>query len=416
LKPVVSIAVAFLALAGDLVIAGGPSPKRDGYVVDKMRADVSCLPLWENTETSYHSFRIPSIIVTTKGTALAFCEGRGAHGDSGNIDLIMKRSPDSGRTWSKQSVVWNDGENTCGNPCPVVEKKTGRVILLMTWNHGADHGGDIKAKTGRDTRRPYVAYSDDDGLTWSKPKDISQSAKDPAWGWYATGPGFAVQLKSAKYKGRIIIPANHSYDTDNSEHQSDGGYGYGAHVLISDDGGKQWRMSAPIRPHCNESQVVELSDGTLMMNMRSYDRMHCRSYACSDDGGETWSDVRQALQLVEPTNQGSIIKFGKYQGKTMYLFSNAASVGIRAAMSVKASFDECASWSNMKLVSGERAQYSCLTILPNGNIGLLYEIGGSDWDDLGIRFVSFPADALFKPGSLLDKDPHGYGFEPVLWD
>jgi sialidase-1 len=161
---------------------------------------------------------------------------------------------------------------------------------------------------------------------------------------------------------------------------------------------------------------VELSDGTLMMNMRSYNRMHCRAVATSHDGGETWSNVRQALQLVEPTCQGSIIKFGAYQGKVLYLFSNPASVGVRAAMSVKASFDECASWSNMKLVSGERAQYSCLTVLPDGNIGLLYEIGGSDWDDLGLRFVSFSADELFGPGSLLDKDPHGYGFEPVLWD
>jgi sialidase-1 len=380
------------------------------------QADVFSLPVWENTETSYHNFRIPSVIVSTKGTVLAFCEGRGAHGDSGNIDLIMKRSTDNGQTWSEQAVVWSDGENTCGNPCPVVDEETGRITLLMTWNHGESHEDNIMADTALDTRRPYVCYSDDDGLTWSKPKDIAKQAKVPEWGWYATGPGFGIQLKSEKYKGRIIIPANHSYDTDDVELQIDGGQGYGAHVLISDDGGEAWRMSEPIRPNCNESQVVELSDGTLMMNMRSYSGLHCRAYSYSYDGGETWSEVRQALQLVEPRNQGSIIKFGEYQDKTMYLFSNAASVATRAAMSVKASFDDCTSWSNMKLVSGERAQYSCLTVLPNGNVGLLYEIGGSDWSDLGIRFISFPADELFKPGPLLDNDPQGYGFEPVLQD
>src|SRR5699024_3028135 len=125
--------------------------------------------LWQEDQGGYDSYRIPSLIVTTKGTLLAFAEGREEHGDAGDIDLLLKRSFDNGKTWTEPQVVWDDSENTYGNPTAVVDEKTGRIFLFSTWNLGRDTEKKIITKTSDDTRRPYVMYSDDDGKTWSKP-------------------------------------------------------------------------------------------------------------------------------------------------------------------------------------------------------------------------------------------------------
>lgn len=364
---------------------------------------VKPVTVWQQSDSNYGMFRIPSIIVTRKGTVLAFAEGREGQGDAGDIDLVLKRSTDNGKTWSKHIVVWDDGKNTCGNPCAVVDQITGRILLMMTWNSG-DYGEDeIIKKNVDDTRRPYITYSDDDGLTWSTPVDLTKTCKNPDWGWYATGPGVGIQLKSDKYKNRLVIPANHSYTTTNEKEQVAGeGRGYGSHVLLSDDGGASWRMSTPITPGCNESQVVELSDGRLMMNMRSYNGLPCRAIACSEDGGETWSQVKHAIQLADEQCQASIIQYGSYNGKKLYLFSNPGNPWDRYYMTIRASFDDCKTWSNAKLIFAGPSAYSCLTVLPDGNIGLLFE-GGNKFRYASIIFVSMDPDQLFKPGTLLNN-------------
>src|SRR5215212_7644444 len=123
----------------------------------------------------YHTYRIPSVIVTPKGTVLAFCEGRKAgRGDAGNIDLLLRRSTDGGKTWGKAQVVWDDGDNTCGNPCPVVDAKTGTVWLLLTHNFGKDTQSKIVAGTGQGTRTVWVTRSTDDGATWAAPIEITK--------------------------------------------------------------------------------------------------------------------------------------------------------------------------------------------------------------------------------------------------
>jgi len=357
------------------------------------------IPVWQNSDPSYDNFRIPSIIVTQKGTVLAFAEGRSNDSDGGDIDLLVKRSTDNGKTWSKQLVVWDDKDNTCGNPCPVIDKTTGRIILFMTWNPGTSD--EAKAVAGR---RPHMCYSDDDGLSWSKPVDLTLTCKDPTWLWYATGPGIAIQLKSEKYKNRIVIPANHSYPTNNKDEKvAWGDYGYGAHVLLSDDGGATWRKSESITPGCNESQVIELSDGRLMMNMRSYNGFSSRAISYSEDGGETWSDIQHALQLADEQCQASIIEYGSYDGKKMYLFSNPGNPWDRVYMTIRTSFDDCDTWSNSKLIFAGPSSYSCMTVLPDGNIGLLFE-GGKDFRYESLTFVSIHPDELFMPGTLLKSD------------
>jgi sialidase-1 len=350
--------------------------------------------LWKQVTGKYINYRIPSVIVTAKGSVLAFCEGREA-GDSGDIDILMKRSTDNGKTWGSETIVWNDGANTCGNPCPVSDAETGRIWLFLTWNNGKDPESKIINKTSTDTRKPYLCYSDDDGLTWSVPVNMEASLKDPMWGWYATGPGIGIEVKNGKYKGRLIIPANHSYD-DPAGKVCNGPYSYGSHVLFSADHGKTWKMGQQIKPCCNESQVTELMDGTLVMNMRSYNGKYCRAVSLSTDGGETWTEIRHDLQLVESICQASILNYGNYKGKQLHLFSNPAVPSGRSHMTVKASFDNCVSWSTSKLIYAGPSAYSCLTRLKNGRIGLFYECGQvSPYEKL--QFISFPVNELFMP-------------------
>lgn len=355
--------------------------------------------LWQNGTGDYKNYRIPSIVVTLKGTLLAFCEGREA-GDTGDINILLKRSFDNGLSWSKERIVWDDKNNTCGNPCPVVDRQSGRIWLFLTWNLGTDGEGKIIRKESESTRKPFLCFSDDDGNTWSKPVDLSTTCKNKEWGWYATGPGIGIQLESKKYKNRMVIPANHSYD-DPDGNISGGPFGYGSHVLLSDDGGKNWRKSHPIRPGCNESQVVELSDGSLLMNMRSYNIKHSRAVSISKDGGETWSEIKHDQQLVESRCQAAILEYGDYEGKRLYLFSNPAVPNGRDHITIKTSFDDCQSWPNSKLIHEGPSAYSCMAKLPNGIMGLLFEYGeGEQYDK--IRFVTFSADELFKPGVLID--------------
>ena len=320
----------------------------------------------------YHTYRIPSVIVTKTGTLLAFCEGRkSARGDSGDIDLLMKRSTDGGKTWSARQVIWDDGGNTCGNPCPVVDQETGTIWMLNTWNLGSDRESRIVAGTSRDTRRVLVYRSKDDGKTWSKPMEITRTAKRPEWGWYATGPGVGIQLRRGARKGRLVIPCDNS-SLKYPDHK------YASHAVFSDDGGETWKLSREIRPACNECQVVELTDGTLMMNMRSYSGKGCRAVATSSDGGQTWSKIRHAADLPESVCQASFLRYSALDAagrKNRLLFSNPAVTRGRTRMTVRVSYDEGRTWPVSRLLHAGPAAYSCLTRLPNGDVGCLYEAG-----------------------------------------
>jgi sialidase-1 len=381
----------FLIIFLFLVVGCSQTEKHENAVLVK--------ELWSKENISHNNYRIPSMVVSQQNTLLAFAEGREG-GDSGDIDILLKRSTDNGISWGQQIIVWDDSDNSCGNPCPVIDRNTGRIILFMTWNLGTDIEHQIIRKESENTRIPYMTYSDDDGITWSEPKNLLDSAKDKDWGWFATGPGIGIQLESEKYKGRLVIPCNYSYtEPDNIERD---GFEYGSLTLFSDNGGVSWQRSEMITPAVNESQVVELSNGTLIMNMRSYSGKSCRAISYSYDGGETWSEVRNNPQLVESVCQGSIISFGNFEDKNLYLFSNPAVAFNRTHMTIKTSFDECVNWSNSKLIYSGPSAYSCLTKLPNGNIGLFFECGEQSPYEKMI-FVSIEPKELFTSDVVVNS-------------
>ncbi|MCC5939440.1 MAG: exo-alpha-sialidase [Lunatimonas sp.] len=334
--------------------------------------------LFVNGTYGYHTFRIPSLIVTRQGSVIAFAEGRkNDQSDTGDIDLVMRRSTDGGETWGPLTVIWDDGDNVCGNPTAVVDLETGLIWLLLTWNRGDDHERDIIRGQSKDTRRVFITHSGDDGLTWATPTDVTAATKDPSWGWYATGPGMGVQLQHGPHRGRLVIPANHSY-TDSDGKIAGGGFEYGAHSIFSDDHGKTWQMGGLIQPKMNESQLVELGggSGTLLINMRSYYGKNRRAQALSDDGGLSWTDAVEAVDLVEPVCQAAIIRYPLKSAPNgeVLLFSNPASTK-REQMEIKVSKDDGRSWKTWVRLYDGPAAYSALAVLPSGEVLCLYEKG-----------------------------------------
>ncbi|GAB2789875.1 sialidase family protein [Rhabdobacter roseus] len=372
-----------------------------GFITLYCLPAVGQVPLFQAGEGAYKSYRIPALLSTPQGTLLAFCEGRqdGA-GDAGNIDILLKRSTDGGSTWSEQRVLWDDGPNTCGNPCPVLDEATGTIWLLLTHNLGHDHEADIIKKTSQGTRTVWAMKSDDDGLSWSAPLDITQTTKKPEWGWYATGPGVGIQLRHGPHQGRLVIPCDFSYD-DPKGTLRNGPYEYGAHVIYSDDHGQSWQLGGSITPKMNECQVVELADGngTLLMNMRSYLGRARRAQALSYDGGLSWTAPEDAPELVEPVCQAALLRYAWPRGrkkKSTLLFLNPASTTKRRHLTLRASFDEGKTWPRLQTLHSGPSAYSSLAVLPRGYIACLYEAGTkSPYETIVFQAIS-PKD-FFKP-------------------
>lgn len=327
----------------------------------------------------YHTYRIPALVVSDEGTVLAFCEGRTHNArDHGDIDMMLRRSTDNGETWERMQLVYDedvaeaargDGEAppwaaediTIGNPCPVVDRSTGRIWLPFC----------------RDNDDVFVTFSDDDGLTWAEPRMITASVKPADWGWYATGPGVGIQLRRGPHAGRLVIPCDHRERVDGESVMF-------SHVFYSDDHGQTWRLGGSVAQHTDESQVVELTDGSLMINCRNYwgrsggrpDRGGMRAIARSTDGGESWGELRFDDALIEPVCQASFIRYSAEDrdgDRNRLLFSNPASRHSRTQMTMRLSYDEGQTWPVSRLVHPGSAAYSCLAALPDGRIGLLYE-------------------------------------------
>jgi sialidase-1 len=335
-------------------------------------------------EGGYNTYRIPSLIATARGSLLAFAEGRrGSSSDAGNIDLLFRRSSDLGHGWGPVQTVWDEGPNTCGNPCPVIDRETGAIWLLMTWNRGDDTEADIIAKRSKDTRRVYVTSSTDDGVSWTKPLEITSLVKSGNWTWYATGPGAGIQMEHGLHKGRLVIPCDHI--EAETRH-------YYSHVIFSDDHGLNWKLGGSTPRHqVNECEVVEVSGGRLLLNMRNYDpAKRTRQQAVSEDGGMTWMEQRHVPELVEPICQASIRGFAwpGNANRNVILFSNPASIR-REALTVRASYDDGQTWPVSRLVDARPSAYSCLARLPDGSSGLLYEAGEKSPYET-IVYVRFP--------------------------
>jgi sialidase-1 len=338
--------------------------------------------IFRGGEAGYQCFRIPAIVTSGKGTLLAFAEGRKNNsGDAGDIDLVVKRSSDGGKTWSELSVIWDDDANTCGNPAPVVDQKTGKIILLSTWNLGTDHERQIIDGNSKDTRRIFILTSTDDGKSWSKSREITSDVKKPDWTWYATGPCNGIQMRSGKFNARLVIPCDHI---------EAGSKKYFSHTICSDDGGLTWKLGGTTpTDQVNECSVAELPKGKLLLNMRNYNSTRVRQTSLSTDGGDTWSDLKGDNTLIEPVCQASLIWYNHRGRKPFLAFSNPASQKARANMTVRISYNKGKSWKLKTVLYEGPSAYSNLIVLPNGNLACFYEAGVKNPYE-GIVFQEIP--------------------------
>jgi hypothetical protein len=331
----------------------------------------------------YHTFRIPAIVSGTNGTLLAFAEGRkNSASDTGDIDLVLKRSFDRGLTWGPLQLVGDDGANTIGNPTPIVDLMTGKILLLTTRNDGKVTETQVRAGEAKD-RRVFIQESADCGATWSAPREITSETKRSNWRWYATGPVHGIQLARGAHAGRLIAPCDHT--TTNSA----GWSACGSHLLYSDDHGLSWLVGADESPNNgtinpNECAAVELTDGRIYVLARNQNGRATgnRAIGYSGDAGKTFeAPFAINSSLVSPVVQGSLLRYSALdQGGDVnrILFAAPGDPAKRTGMTVRSSFDEARSWNSGKVIYRGPSAYSDLVKLPGGQIGLLYESGGNN--------------------------------------
>ena len=343
---------------------------------DQCWADPNSLPdrtdlvdVFVPDEDGYPAIRIPAIVSTKLGTLLAFAEGRQG-GDHSENDIIMKRSTDAGRTWGHLIVINDQGALALNNPQPVV-LDSGRVLLMYQRSKLGEH----KAATGFGPNAyfTFTQYSDDDGLTWSTPIDVSQGTKrEKDVTSVASGPGIGIVLRRSEHKGRIVMPFNQGPFGD-----------WRVYAVFSDDLGATWQMgdvaAGDSKGHGNEVQMVELADGRIMLNARTQgsDGTKHRKIAWSDDGGQTWSPLQTDNNLIDPVCQASILRYSwPENGESQILFCNPASQTKRENGVLKLSKDEGKTWSQHSTIYPGEFAYSCLTKLDNRRIGVLFERDG----------------------------------------
>ncbi len=321
----------------------------------------------------YHTFRIPSVVVTQRGAVLAFCEGRATRADHAQNDIVLKRSTDGGRTWGPLQIVAEDGRNALLNPCAVVVRETGRVILMIQrYPEGVHTNKTVPGYEGDRICRTFLITSDDDGRTWMKPREITRMVKRPTEVTATpVGPGIGIQLRRGKHAGRILMPfVNQIWPRRK------------VCAVFSDDLGRTWTWGewAPedSKGAGAEVALVELADGSVMMNTRSTGGNKRRKVATSTDGGVTWSPLLDDPALIEPQCQGTILRYSDpLDGReSRILFANPVSQEGRENGTVRLSLDEGKTWPVSRVLYPGAYAYSCLTVLPEGTIGCLFERDG----------------------------------------
>jgi sialidase-1 len=342
--------------------------------------------IYRQNSEGYPIFRIPAMVTTKAGTLLCFCEGRSSYDDNGNIDMVVKRSEDLGKTWSPLLKIADAGDDRYGNPVPVV-LESGRVLLVFGWS----------VASSASSSKVYVCHSDDDGLRWSSPKEITSQVKTSSRSRYQTGPVHGIVKQLAPNKGRIVIPV---YGTSSD--------GKPSGVFYSDDNGESWHPGGSVNySKGGEPTVAELGDGSIMLNMRDNDENPYRFQALSSDGGITWSEPA-ATTLIEPTGcQGALLTFdfGSSASTTTLLFSDPNNTSSRRHGSVKMSTNGGATWKYMFLYTAQTGDamysaYSDLCIVKDDIIGIAYESGYKN--SAGIKFRSIRKKEISTPYTAQD--------------
>lgn len=319
--------------------------------------------LFRQGDNGVHSYRIPALIETRSGTLIAIADARqdSAHDLPARISLVMRRSFDRGKTWSPAATIIKAANGGVGDASLLLDRETGRVWCFHAY--GPPGIGFFESKpgerTGPHTLQWHAVHSDDDGVTWSEPVDLTPQVKDPAWrGMFATS-GTDVQTR----RGRFLVPMV----------VRDAQGAICSRNAYSDDHGRTWKIGQPAAPGTDESHNVELKDGVVLQNMRNG---KTRAIARSKDGGITLQPTEHDSALIDASCNAGITGY-THDGKNVLIFTNAASTK-RENLTVKLSYDGGRTWPAARTIQAGPAAYSTVIPLHDGSIGVLYERGEKD--------------------------------------
>ncbi|MCP3917649.1 MAG: exo-alpha-sialidase [bacterium] len=331
--------------------------------------------VFHSGQDGYASFRIPALCVTGEGTVLAFCEGRVRPNDHAENDIVLRRSTDGGVQFGPLQVVAADGANSLNNPQVIVVQggeHAGRILLVYQRYPAGVHEREVVAGY-EDERacRCFLTTSDDEGATWSEPREITRGVKRPERVTsIAGGPGIGIQLRHGLHAGRIVMPFN------------EGPFGdWRVYAAFSDDVGETWSYgdAAPEGSpgHGNEVQMVELVDGSILLNSRSHGGARLRKTAVSTDGGASWTPLVDETQLPEPQCMASVLRYTDPADgeRSRILYAGPGPNGRRKGR-ILLSYTEGQTWTEAVDVYRGGFAYSCLGVLPDRAIGCLFERDG----------------------------------------
>lgn len=345
-----------------------------------------------------HTFRIPGLATTNEGTLIGVYDARNrGSGDlPGDIDVGMSRSTDGGRTWEPMKVIMDMGDDPewnydgIGDPAVLVDRNTGTIWVAATWSHGnRSWRGSGPGLEPEETGQFMLVRSDDDGVTWSEPINITKQFKKPEWCFILDGPGKGITMKD----GTIVFAAQYQDSPEKKRlpHST---------IIYSKDHGETWKVGTGAFDDTTEAQVVEVEPGVLMLNCR-YNRKGVRVVMITRDMGQTWEKHPTSERaLIEPgACMASLIDAGDW-----LLFSNPDSTRGRNHITIKASPDRGLTWpkENRQLLDeGSGRGYSCMTMIDDETVGILYE--GSQAD---MTFQRIPlAELTAKPEPVANENP-----------
>ncbi|MDG1072408.1 MAG: sialidase family protein, partial [Akkermansiaceae bacterium] len=332
-----------------------------------------------------HTFRIPGIARAKNGNLLAVADMRyNSRKDlQEHMDIGLRISKDGGKTWNPPTAIMDMGEhggkpqkeNGCSDPCILVDNNTGEIFVAACWTHGKPNTHQWRGKgsePGLDIHKStqfMVVRSTDHGVTWTTPENWTTKLKNPAWHLFAPAPGNGITLKN----GTLVMP---------TQGRDENGIPF-SNIISSKDHGKTWTVSKPARDNTTECAIAELSDGSLLLNMRDNrnrkDKSHTNGRAVSrtTDLGQTWTiHSTDHSALPEPVCMASLIADPQRKG-TLY-FSNPNSKKSRSHMTIRRSIDDGKTWSSQILLDTRGGAYSSLVIVDENHLGILYESSVAD--------------------------------------
>lgn len=362
------------------------------------------IALRQHNDDGADTYRIPGLATTNNGTLIGVYDIRYNSGVDlqEDVDVGMNRSTDGGQTWEPMKIIMDMGEwgglpndqNGIGDPSVLVDRETNTIWVAAVWAYG--HPGQRNWWASRPGLEPkttsqfVLVKSENDGLTWSEPINITTQIKQAEWYLLLQGPGKGITLKD----GTLVFPAQFK-DKNDMPHST---------IISSNDHGKTWTIGTGAKSNTTEAQVIELNDGGLMLNMRDNrngsdkSETNGRAVAVTYDRGKTWKTHPTSNgALQEPTCMASLIKeefIVDGEKKTLVLFSNPNSKFGRHHMTIKVSLDDGETWPEkhqLLIDSGGGRGYSCMTKIDDKHIGILYE--GSQAD---LIFQVFAVEEILK--------------------